>query len=74
MNYPGAIVVAAALIAGALLATGRVESQSPPIGMYRVASNEPRSVWLVNTASGAIWYCQYTTITAPLTCNPPKLP
>jgi hypothetical protein len=60
MNMPGAIVVAAGLVAGALLLTSQSQSQSTTIGRYQISSTgqDGRVAWRVDTATGDVVYCQ----------------
>jgi|RhiMetdeSRZDD1v2_1073273.scaffolds.fasta_scaffold1012990_2 hypothetical protein len=60
MNSPGAIVVAAGLIAGALIATSQGHSQTAAIGRYAVGATKPdgSAVWWLDTSTGNLVYCR----------------
>lgn len=62
MSVPGAIVAAAALFAGTLLLTTQTQSQSTTIGRYQISasSQDGRTAWRVDTATGDVVFCQVT--------------
>lgn len=62
MTVPGAIIVAAALFAGTLLLTSQTQSQSTTIGRYQISgsSQEGKTAWRVDTATGDVVFCQVT--------------
>ena len=56
MNYPTAIVIAAALIAGAIATTG-ARSANPEPTFAIVAETTGSGVWRINTRTGAVSAC-----------------
>ena len=59
VNYPGAIVIAAGLIAAAVLLLSRADSQSPALGKFvgvGVADNG-LSAWKIDSSTGELSYC-----------------
>jgi len=71
MNYRGAIIVAAGLIAGALLLTG--QGQSPTaIARYALAHDAAAgAAWRMDTTTGAIWRCVYESPIGQVKCTQP---
>jgi hypothetical protein len=70
MNYPGAIVIAAGLVSGALLLSSQVSSQSAiAIGRYQIGgiSTDGKEVWRVHTSTGEMAHCKYESGTK-VTC------
>ena len=60
MNYPGAIVIAAGLIAGAMIATNHGHSQPiASVGRYALTTTaaDPSRVWWLDTATGRFTHC-----------------
>ena len=72
MNYPGAIVVAAGIVAGAVLLNGQGLSQMNA-GSYAItpSTQGPLSVWRVDSTTGAVSLCitGVGTAVAP-SCSP----
>ncbi len=56
MNYPTAIVIAAALIAGAIATTGARSADHEP-AFDIVADAQSRGAWRINTRTGAVSAC-----------------
>jgi hypothetical protein len=72
MNYPGAIVIAAGLISGALLLSSQVSSQSAiAIGRYQFGgtSADGKEAWRVHTSTGEMAHCTYQS-GPKVTCVP----
>ena len=72
MNVPGAIVVAAGLIAGAALVSGHGQAQSRPPEPAKAVSSAPPAVgrflllaasgqesWRIDTTTGDVHFCVY---------------
>ena len=62
MNYPGALVIAAGLISGALFLSSQVSSQSAiAIGRYQIGgiSTDGKETWRVHTSTGEMAHCRY---------------
>jgi hypothetical protein len=72
MNIPGALVVAAGLIAGAVVVSGHGQAQSrtpeaakaasaPPsvVGRYLLVATSGQDAWRIDTATGDVHYCVY---------------
>jgi hypothetical protein len=71
MSFPAAIVIAAGLIAGAVALSTETHSQSTTIGRYQIAasSNDGRSAWRVDTATGDMVYCASAASSGAVTCQ-----
>ena len=70
MNYPGAIVIAAGLISGALFLSSQVSSQSAiAVGRYQIGgiSADGKATWRVHT-SAARWRTARTKVGRRCTC------
>jgi len=71
MNYPGAIIIASGLIAGALLLTGQGQAQTA-IARYALAHDAAAgAAWRMDTTSGSIWRCVYASTTDQVKCTKP---
>jgi hypothetical protein len=71
MNYPGAIIIASGLIAGALLLTGQVQPQTA-IARYALGHDAAAgAAWRMDTTSGSIWRCVYDSPSAQVKCTQP---
>jgi hypothetical protein len=71
MNYPGAIVIAASLIAAALLLTGQGHSQT---ARYAVAHDAAAgAIWRIDTMSGSLARC-LTDQKDQVKCSQPVAP
>jgi hypothetical protein len=59
MTYPTAIVISAGLIAGALMLSGRADSQSTPTGKFvGVGVSENGTIaWRLDTGTGEMSQC-----------------
>jgi hypothetical protein len=59
MRYPTAIVVAAGLLAGAVLLSGRADSQSPALGKFSGigVSQDGAIAWRVDSMTGEMMQC-----------------
>ena len=60
MNYPKAIVIAAALIAGAIAFSVRAQANPNLLGRYQIASAQNTllsSVWRVDVQTGQLVWC-----------------
>ena len=68
MNYPGAIVIAAGLISGALLLSSQSASQSAT-GRYQIGgvAQSGLASWRVDTSTGEMAYCSASPPTS-VTC------
>jgi|KBSSwiStaDraftv2_1062776.scaffolds.fasta_scaffold8560267_1 hypothetical protein len=81
MNYPGAIIIASGLIAGALLLTGQGQPQTvltgqgqaqTAIARYALAHDAAAgAAWRMDTTSGSIWRCVYASTTDQVKCTQP---
>jgi hypothetical protein len=81
MNYPGAIIIASGLIAGALLLTGQGQPQTvltgqgqaqTAIARYALAHDAAAgAAWRMDTTSGSIWRCVYAPTTDQVKCTQP---
>ncbi len=66
MNYPTALVAAAAIVSGTLLASARApsaESGNRPADTkphYQIVSGDKNSAWRVDTRSGQVAWCLAT--------------
>ena len=66
MSYPGAIVIAAGLIAGALILTGTGQTQVTSIGKYAIAAEASgAAAWRLDTTTGVLQRCMWETSGAP---------
>jgi hypothetical protein len=71
MDYPGAIVIGAGLIAGALILAGQGYSQAP-VGQYAIAPDAANgSAWRIDTTTGAIVRCTFNSNVGKVQCTQP---
>ena len=66
MNYPGAIVVTAGLVAGAILFSGQGHSQANS-GRYAIAATgraDGTYIWRLDTTTGAVSICEGAPVTS----------
>lgn len=66
MNYPMAIVVAGALVAGAVLVSC-VQAQAPPgtANWYQIAVTQDGKVWRLNSGTGELTFCSSSNCRKP---------
>jgi hypothetical protein len=59
MSYPAAIVIAAGLIAGAILTSSRVDSQTPTLGKFiGIGVSESGAIaWRIDSTTGEMTQC-----------------
>lgn len=66
MTYPTALVMAAAIVSGTLLAAAYAPSAEPgtslanPPARYQIVSGNKNTAWRVDTRSGSVAWCQAT--------------
>ena len=58
MNYPRAIVIAAALIAGAFVFSIKAQASPAPEGRFQILIAPSVGVWRIDTMTGQLRYCQ----------------
>lgn len=63
MGYSTAIVIAAGLLAGAVMLSGRADSQSPAAGRYVGVgvADSGTAAWKLDSATGEMSYCTYAS-------------
>ncbi|MEJ2643485.1 MAG: hypothetical protein P8180_00905 [Gammaproteobacteria bacterium] len=66
MNYPTALVAAATIVSGTLLAASYAPSAEPggrsaaPSGRYQIVSGDKNTSWRLDTRSGQVVWCLAT--------------
>jgi hypothetical protein len=73
MNYPGAIIIASGLIAGALLLTGQVQPQTAvTVARFALAHDAAAgAAWRMDSTNGSIWRCVYDSPSGQVKCTQP---
>ena len=69
MNYPMAIVIASALIAGAMFFSNQNDLGAAGSGTYAGVGVDGYTAWVVDTTTGLTKYCELTTDTQRIWCS-----
>ena len=69
MNYPTAIVVAAALIAGAIFFSNQNDLDAAGKGTWTGIGVSGLTAWAIDTESGLTKFCEFTTDKQNIWCS-----
>ena len=71
MSYPKAIVIGAALMAGAIAFSAKAQANPNTKGRYRIASGHQKTAWRVDVETGQVVYCEFSNISLFVACYGP---